>query len=161
MVAKSDLAHSFASTLRRAYGWMELGCANEALDELDELPDTLHCSREVLKLKCKILTSAKRWEELKTLAETAVKYFPQEPLFSEDWAWAEHKRGRTLEAYSILLEYSKNQNTTWRTAYFLACFSHSLRQTQEAAQWLGHAFLLHSSPALLKQQAQREEVFRS
>jgi hypothetical protein len=82
-------------------------------------------------------------------------------MFAEDWAWAEYKQGHALEAYSILLEYSKNVNTTWRSAYFLACFSHSLRQAQEAAQWLGHAFLLHSSPAQLKEQALREEQFRS
>jgi len=161
MLSVPDLAYTFSHTLRRAHGWLELGCPGEALNQLDELPDSLHASKEVLKLKCKILSSWNKWLELGGLSETAYRYFPSEPAFAEEWAWAEHKQGRTDDAYLILLEASKNTETTWRTAYFLACFAHSLKQTQDAAQWLGHAFLLHSSPAQLKEQALREEQFRS
>ena len=161
MLSAPDLAHSFAITLRRAYGWLELGCPNEAFEQLDELPDMLHGTTEVLKLKCKILLTSQNWLELSGLSEAASRYFPAEASFAEDWAWAEHKQGRTSEAYNILLQASKNYNQTWRTAYFLACFAHALKEPQDAAQWLGHAFLLHSSPTELKEQAQREEQFRS
>jgi hypothetical protein len=161
MLAVPDLVHTFAITLRRAHGWLELGCPREAFDQLDELPDSLHSAREVLKLKCKILSASRKWVELSGLSETAYRYYPSEPTFAEDWAWAEHKQGRTDEAYNILLQASRNYQTTWRTAYFLACFSHVLKQRDDAAQWLGHAFLLHSAPAQLKEQALREEQFRS
>jgi predicted Zn-dependent protease len=161
MLAAPELASSFAITIRRAHGWLELGCPNEAIEQLSELPDVLHCSKEVLRLKCKILSGAKKWAEVSEMSQSAARYYPSDPTFVEDWAWAEHKQGRTLEAYSILLEASKNLNPTWRTAYYLACFAHALKQVQEAAQWLGHAFLLHSSPADLKEQALQEEQFRS
>ena len=156
----SSLSSSVANTLRQTYGWLELGCPNEAAEELEHLPDTLHSTREVLKLKCTILSSASDWKELRVLGATSAMYFPQEPAFAEDWAWAEHKQGRTTEAYSILTHASEKYQKTWRTAYFMACFAYALKRVREATEWLGLALLLHSSPAQLKQRALREDDFR-
>ena len=152
---------SIASVLRRTYGWLELGCPNEASEELEQLPDTLHSTREVLKLKCSILSIARNWAELSMLSSTSSLYFPKEASFTEDWAWAEHKQGRTAEAYAILVEAGRKNQKTWRTAYFLACFAYALKRVREATEWLGLAFLLHSSPAQLKARALREDDFRS
>ena len=159
MVVAPDLTSSITHTLRRTYGWLELGCAKEALNELEELPDVLHSSRDVLKLKCKILATEGNWEQLRDLSSTSSKYYPAEPTFAEHWAWAEHKTGRSEQAYSLLLEASEKFERTWRTNYFLACFAHSIKRADEAAEWLGHAFLLHSAPAQLKELALEE--FRS
>jgi tetratricopeptide (TPR) repeat protein len=153
--------NSIANTLRRTYGWLELGCPAEAYEELEQLPDTLHSTREVLKLKCNILSTASNWNELRTLSATAVMYFPNESAFAEDWAWSEHKQGRTADAYSILKQATEKNQKTWRTAYFLACFAYALKRIREATEWLGLAFLLHNTPAQLKQRALREEDFRS
>lgn len=159
MVAAPDLTSSITHTLRRTYGWLELGCPKEALSELEELPDVLHASRDVLKLKCKILAVAGEWQKLRDVSSTSAKYFPNEAAFAENWAWAEHKTGRSQEAYGILLDASEKFERTWRTNYFLACFAHSMKRADEAAEWLGHAFLLHSAPAQLKELALEE--FRS
>ncbi len=161
MQLMSDLSSSIAMTLRRTHGWLELGCTNEAMQELDELPDVLHCAQEVLKLKCEVLSAAGRWMDLSDLSSTSAKYYPTEPAFAESWAWAEHKQGRTAAAYKQLLSASSRFEKTWRTNYFLACFAFTLQQAQEAAEWLGHAFLLHSAPSALKERALREEQFRS
>jgi hypothetical protein len=140
---------------------MELGCPGEAFDELDKLPDSLHSTREVLRLKCEILDSARDWDALHRLSATSAMYFPSEPVFAEGWAWAEHKQGRTADAYSILLQASEKYQKTWRTAYFLACFAYALKRAREATEWLSLAFLLHNAPAQLKSRALREEDFRS
>ncbi len=158
---ESGIQSSIASVLRRTYGWLELGCPNEASEELEQLPDTLHSTREVLKLKCNILASAHKWSDLRVLSSTSAMYFPQEAAFAEDWAWAEHKQGRTADAYSILVQAAEKYQKTWRTAYFLACFAYALKRVREATEWLGLAFLLHSSPAQLKARALREDDFRS
>ena len=158
---ESAIQTSIASVLRRTYGWLELGCPNEASEELEQLPDTLHSTREVLKLKCNILSHAKNWPELGILSSTSSLYFPQEPAFCEDWAWAEHKQGRTADAYSILVQASASYQKTWRTAYFLACFAYALKRVREATEWLGLAFLLHNAPVQLKNRALREDDFRS
>jgi hypothetical protein len=158
---ESAIQTSIASVLRRTYGWLELGCPNEASEELEQLPDTLHSTREVLKLKCNILSTARNWNELRVLSSTSAMYFPQEPAFVEDWAWSEHKQGRTSDAYSILALSAEKYQKTWRTAYFLACFAYALKRVREATEWLGLAFLLHNSPAQLKSRALREEDFRS
>jgi thioredoxin-like negative regulator of GroEL len=159
MLLMPNLATSIAVILRRTHGWLELGCPDEAAAELDGLPDILHCSREVLRLKCEILNAAAKWTELADLSSTAARYFPAEPAFAEQWAWAVHKQGRSSAAYALLVEASEKFEKTWRTNYFLACFAHALERMEEAAQWLGHAFLLHSAPSHLKEQA--EEQFRS
>src|SRR4051812_22191245 len=112
----SDLYSSIATVLRQTHGWLELGCPDEAFEELDGLPDTLHSTREVLKLKCNILSTAEKWTDLRLLSATSAMYFPLEPVFAENWAWAEHKEGRTLDAYSILLQAAERYQKTWRTA---------------------------------------------
>jgi hypothetical protein len=155
------LQSSIANTLRQTYGWLELGCPNEAFEELESLPDSLHSTREVLRLKCNILSSSSNWPELRVLSATSAMYFPCEPAFAEDWAWAEHKEGRTSDAYSILVNATEKFQKTWRTAYFLACFAYALKRVREATEWLGLAFLLHSVPAQLKQRAMLEEDFRN
>ena len=155
------LQSSIAKTLRQTYGWLELGCPAEAYEELEGLPDSLHSTREVLKLKCDILNAANQWSELRVLSATSALYFPLEPAFAENWAWSEHKQGRTADAYSILMEAAVKFQKTWRTAYFLACFAYALKKVREATEWLDLAFLLHSAPAQLRLRALREEDFRS
>ena len=157
----TTLRSSIAKTLHQTHGWLELGCPKEAFDELENLPDSLHTSREVLKLKCDILNTAQDWPELKVMSATSAMYFPQEPAFAEGWAWAEHKEGRTADAYSILVQASARYQKTWRTAYFLACFAYALNRVREATEWLSLAFLLHTTPSQLKTRALTEHDFRS
>jgi hypothetical protein len=157
----NTLQNSVAKVLRQTYGWLELGCPKEAYEELEGLPDSLHSTREVLKLKCSILATGQNWGELRVLSATSAMYFPLEPAFAEDWAWAEHKEGRTEDAYSILMDSAEKFQKTWRTAYFLACFAYAMKRVREATEWLGLAFVLHSAPSQLKLRALREDDFRS
>jgi hypothetical protein len=149
---------SISKTLRRVHGWLELGCPAEAFEELETLPDSLHSSREVLKLKCTILAAFEDWNDLRDLSSTCADYFPKEPSFGEDQAWAEHKLGRTAEAYSLLIQRSKGCPASWRTAYYLSCFAYQINRVREATEWLGLALLLHHAPAQLKTQTLREEA---
>jgi tetratricopeptide (TPR) repeat protein len=152
---------SIREILRRTDGWLELGCPKEALVQLDELPDSLHATREVLKLKCRAFHMAEDWTELKVLAATCVMNFQMEPAFKEEWAWAEHKLGNTREAYSILSQSFERFQWTWRTAYYLACFSYCLKRVGEATEWLGRALLIHPKPAELKRVAINELAFQA
>jgi hypothetical protein len=151
--------NSIATILRQTHGWLELGCPEEAFRELETLPDSLHTTREVLKLKCGILAASEKWDELATLSATCADYFPTEPAFGEEQAWAEHKLGRSDAAHGLLIMRSKGCQASWRTAYYLACFSYKTNRVREATEWLGLALLLHSAPAQLKTQALREEAF--
>ena len=152
---------SVREILRRTDGWLELGCPMEALEQLEELPDMLHATREVLKLKCRALHQAENWEELKVLAATCVMNFRAEPCFKEEWAWAEYKIGNAKEAYSILAQEFSRFQWTWRTAYYLACFSYSLRRVGEATEWLGRALMIHPKPSDQRQEAVNELAFQA
>jgi hypothetical protein len=152
-------ANSIAKILRQAHGWLELGCTEEALQELELLPDSLHATREVLKLKCSILSAGQQWELLRSLAATCADYFPAESAFGEDQAWAEHMLGRSADAYATLIKRSKGCQASWRTAYFLSCFCYKIDRVREATEWLGLALLLHRTPAHLKTRVLREEAF--
>jgi hypothetical protein len=151
---------SIAMIIRQTHGWLELGCPEDAARELENLPDTLHSTREVLKLKCTILAALRQWEELAALAATCADYFPTEPAFGEEQAWAEHQLGRSADAYHLLIKRSKGCQASWRTAYYLACFSYRTNRVREATEWLGLALLLHRAPAQLKTRALREEAFQ-
>ena len=151
---------SISTILRQTHGWLELGCPEEAARELESLPDGLHSTREVLKLKCAILAAQQQWSELAALSATCADYFPTEPAFGEDQAWAEHKLGRSGDAYGVLIQRSKGCQASWRTAYYLACFSYQTNRVREATEWLGLAFMLHRSPAQLKTRALREEALQ-
>lgn len=153
--------NSIAKVLRQTHGWLELGCPEEANRELDNLPDSLHSTREVLKLKGSILTALKDWHQLRDLSATCADYFPTEPAFGEDQAWAEYQLGRTESAYATLIQRSKGCPAVWRTAYYLACFSYQLNRVREATEWLGLALLLHHSPAHLRATALREEALQT
>ena len=152
--------NSIARVLRQTHGWLELGCPEEASRELEGLPDSLHSTREVLKLKCTILAASEQWEQLRELASTCAEYFPVEPAFGEEQAWAEHKLGRSADAYATLIQRSKGCPAVWRTAYYLACFSYQLNRVREATEWLGLALLLHHAPAQLKTTALRESALQ-
>jgi hypothetical protein len=147
--------------LRRTDGWLELGCHREALEQLEELPDAMHATREVLKLKCRALHLAAERTELKVLAATCVMHFGVEPAFKEEWAWAEYKLGNTRDAYSILSQEFSRFQWTWRTAYYLACFSYSLKRTGEATEWLGRALMIHPKPSELRREAVNELAFQA
>ena len=147
---------SIREVLRRTEGWLDLGCPNEACEELEFLPDGLHATREVLKLKCRAFHLAGNWSELGALSSTAARYFPKEAAFPEFWAWSEHKQGRTTNAYTILVELNPGFLQSWRSAYYLACFSYKLNRVQEATMWLGRALLCHPSPEQLQKQAAAE-----
>lgn len=152
--------NSITTILRQVHGWLELGCPEEAASELETLPDSLHSTREVLKLKCTIMAACGKWEELAALSATCADYFPTEAAFGEEQAWAEHKLGRSDDAYGVLIRRSKGCQASWRTAYYLACFSYKTNRVREATEWLGLALLLHRSPAQLKTQTLREESFQ-
>ena len=152
---------SIREILRRTEGWLELGCATEACDELEFLPDGLHATREVLKLKCRAYQLAGNWVELGGLASTAARYFPREASFPEFWAWSEHKLERTANAYTILVELNPAFLQSWRSAYYLACFSYKLNRVQEATTWLGRALLSHPAPEQLQRQAIEEISLQS
>jgi hypothetical protein len=160
MRSLTSSANSVATILRQTHGWLELGCPEEAGRELETLPDSLHSTREVLKLKCAILAAQQEWEHLAGLAATCADYFPTEPAFGEEQAWAEHQLGRSADAYHLLIKRSKGCQASWRTAYYLACFSYRTNRVREATEWLGLALLLHRAPAQLKTRALREEAFQ-
>lgn len=145
--------------LRRADGWLDLGCPEEALKELEALPDCLHATREVLKVKCRVLYVAENWGELLNLSAMCAQHFPQDACFHEDWAWAQHKLGNTEQAYQELSHRSAKFPETWRTAYYLACFAYLLKQVESATVWLARALFSHPRPSQLQSIIPLEPAF--
>ena len=142
--------------LRATEGWLELGCPHQADSELEQLPSALQSTREVLKLRCRIAIASQNWTEVILLAATYAIQFPKEPAFAEFWAWGEYKLGRVANAYSILTMASERFQRTWRTCYYLACFSYALKRSREATQWLTEAVKAHPNPLDLQCEIRRQ-----
>lgn len=142
--------------LRATEGWLELGCHRQADSELEQLPPALQSTREVLKLRCRIAAAAEQWNELVLLGASYAMQYPKEPAFAEFWAWGEYKMGKVANAYSILTMAAERFEKTWRTCYYLACFSYALKRTLEATQWLTRAVKAHPNPMDLHYEIRRQ-----
>lgn len=73
--------------LREAEGWLDLGGAAEALDELNQISSTGSSSIDVLRARYSALAATDQWNCALMVSEVAVTMFPAS---SETWLWRAH-----------------------------------------------------------------------
>ena len=72
-------------SLTRAEGYLELGLAQEAEEELENLDGESRISEDVWVLRCKIYQVTEQWDAMRDVAKHLVSLAPQEV---EYWLWA-------------------------------------------------------------------------
>ncbi|MDX1953672.1 MAG: tetratricopeptide repeat protein [Verrucomicrobiota bacterium] len=122
-----------------ASGWIELGCAEEAEEELKALSPELREHPDVLLLRWEISSFRKQWEvgvEIgKTLAQTS-------PERVEGWlkqAFALHELKRTQEAWDALYPVLEHFQEVPIVPYNLACYAAQLGDLESARRLLKRA----------------------
>jgi hypothetical protein len=108
---------------------------------------------DVLKLRCRILRSAKKWEDLELLACSSTQHWPNVLPFWMEWAWAQHSQGRTHEAVELLLTQTAKFPTSAALCYEIARFCCVLERIPEAEKWIQESFSLSSDPGKRKLKA--------
>lgn len=131
-----------AHHLQAAEGWLELGDAVSANEELEKITASLRSHPDVLAVRWQIYAHAKKGEACLEIAEAIVKVAPGQ---ADGWihrSYALHELGRTQEAFDNLLPAAEQFKMSWTIPYNLACYCAQLRRLDESQQWFKKAMAI-------------------
>lgn len=126
--------------LNAAEGWLGLGDAVSAHEELDNITPEMRAHPAVLLARCNIYHAAAKWESVVEVAGTLVQQFPE---MDQPWilrSFALHELKRTQEAHDLLRPVVEQFPKLWVVPYNLACYCAQLGDLKQAYQWLEMAF---------------------
>lgn len=122
--------------LTAAEGWLELGSPAGAHEEIALLEREHASLPEVREMRCRIFAVQKNWDAVLPWARALCD---EHPRYLAGWlhqARALHERGKTHEAYHLLVYcvclFPDNQTIR----YDIACYAAQRGLVSEAAQWL-------------------------
>ena len=125
--------------LNAAQGWLELGSAVEAVQELRHIATENARHPDVLELHWSIQANQKRWEEALVLARQIIAAAPERCSGWIDQSYALHELKRTAEAREQLLTVTDKFPGVAIIPYNLACYCCQLGDPPAARQWLEKA----------------------
>jgi hypothetical protein len=131
--------------LEAATGWMELGLADEALIELESLPQEARNQRPALELKLAAQMVSQSWNSAADTARLLCLKASHEPLYFLRAAFCLHETGDTLAACNWLLRGPKTLFEMPISHYNLACYLWTLGDAGRARQHLRHAITMDES----------------
>jgi predicted Zn-dependent protease len=144
-ISRMTLDSADAHCLQAAIGFWELGLADDALRELEEIPLTAHQHPEILQLRQAILMEREQWNEALAMAEALCQLLPEE---ADHWikiGFCLHELKRTSEAKERLLAGPPALRECAIFYYNLACYECQLGQIQAAWLLLERAVQLDAS----------------
>lgn len=134
--------------LHAAEGWLELGNANEANEELDRIAPRLRDHPAVLDLRWQIYAQADKWAACLDIAAAIIKLAPNSP---DGWIrlpYTLHVLGHTQGAWDILNAVAARFPDNPTIAYNLACYACQLGNIARARELLDAALTLDNSPSM-------------
>jgi len=148
--------------LRAATGWLELGCPEEALAELDGIESANQHHPDVLELRWELLADEHEWDEAANAARTLMERAPER---AKGWLYHAYAVRRSVGgsvalALEALLPAVDRFPAESHIPYNLACYACQLGRAQEALAWLDRAFKV-GNKSELKSEALEDEDLRS
>ena len=129
-------------TLLAAQGYCELGMYDDALVELDSLPEELTQHMAVMELRAVTLMQAKRWKQALAASRSLCRVAPDKTTGFIHAAFCLHELGRTDEARDILLSGPNLLHAEPTFHYNLACYECALGNLDLARMHLEKSFEL-------------------
>jgi tetratricopeptide (TPR) repeat protein len=126
--------------INAAQGYLELGMADEALAELERVPEEDRTHEDVAQLRVYILMRARRWDEALAACEALRTGRPELPLGYIHGAFCLHELGRTAEAMALLQEGPASLLREPVYFYNLGCYHAVLGNPEEAQNYLQMSF---------------------
>jgi tetratricopeptide (TPR) repeat protein len=128
--------------LNAAEGWIMLGDAASAADELEKISTPLRSHPDVLRIEWLVHAHVKNWQ---ACIQVAQKMTRRDPEVAD--GWINYANGlffmkRTLEALQMLISVREKFKDDFRFPYNLACYSCQLSKFPESEKWLNMAFTL-------------------
>src|SRR3954471_23557178 len=136
---KSELPRRDRFHLEASEGWLGLADCASADAELDEITVQLRDHPDVLLMRHKIFSQAKRWEPAAEVAQALCRMAPDEPYGWFHLAYALHELKRTEEALNVLLPIAGKFPDYYLISYNLACYACQLGDLKSAKQWIAKA----------------------
>lgn len=122
--------------LKAAVGYLDLGMAQEAWDELDQLPILFRDRDAVLDLKIEIFQRLGNWGSARELAESLAKRSPENLSWWIHWAYSLRRETSVEAARDVLLEAAAIHPDAFLIQYNLACYSCVLGELESARKLL-------------------------
>ncbi len=129
-------------TLLAAQGYFELGMLEDAMTELESLPEPMRGKLEVLQMRLFIHMRAKRWEQALEISRGLCRVGPEDTLGFIHAAFCLHELGRTLEAKTLLLGGPSALLDEATYHYNLGCYDAALGNIEDAQAHLRASFRL-------------------
>ncbi len=147
--------------IRAAVGWLELGCPNDALQELGELSESNRDHPDVLELRWQIHAAAKDWSAALDDATLLVDKAPDRASgwLHRAYALRRASDGGLERARDALRPAFEKFPKEPLIAYNLACYACQLRQMDEARHWL-HSAIKAGRKATVTRLALKDEDLR-
>src|SRR5438045_1289797 len=124
----------YQRTLEAAQGYCELGMSDDALAELESIPEELHAHATVVELRLIILMQARRWKAALSVGRELTKIAPQKNIGYIHSAFCLHELGQTEAARKLLLEGPQTLQAEPVFHYNLACYECMLGRLDTARQ---------------------------
>jgi predicted Zn-dependent protease len=139
------MAMGVTKTLQAATGWIELGIADEALQELEMLPMDVRTQRAALELKLAAQMVNQSWNSASDTARLLCLKALDEPVFFLKAAFCLHETGDSLAACNWLLRGPKTLFEMAIFHYNLACYLWTLGEAKRARSHLKQAITMDES----------------
>ena len=129
--------------LKAAIGFLDLGMAQDAWDELEKLPEFLRDRDAVLDLRIEIFQKLDKWESARVLAESLAKRSPENLNWWVHWAYSLRREKSVEAARAVLLKAAAIHPNEALIPYNLACYACVMGQTESAKKLLKTALEMY------------------
>ena len=140
-----DEQRDLSKRLNAAIGYLSLGMAGEAWDELESIDARHRGMLEVLKVRLEVCRALSSWELMAEIANHLHKTEPDDPGHPIDLAFAIRRAHGEDEAAAVLEQARLSFPKEAILPYNLACYRAVRGRVAEAKQLLAEAFTLDSS----------------
>jgi uncharacterized protein HemY len=150
-----------AHRLMAASGWLDLGCPDEALAELDGLSAENRRHPDALELRWMVLVQRGDWPSAFLAASKLVEVAPERPSGWLHRAYAIRRlpEGGLEKAWNLLLPCAEKFPTDSVIPYNLACYACQMGWMDESRRWLQRA-LESGTKETIKGMALQDEDLR-
>jgi tetratricopeptide (TPR) repeat protein len=138
----SDVDFDFIRRVRAAQGYVELGMAREALEELGGLSEGSQNRIEAVLMRMEILRFLEQWEECATMGQVALEHYGQRGELYLITAYAVRRSQGLERARELLLSGEPVLANEAMFHFNIACYECQLGNLNGAKQRLQRAFAL-------------------
>jgi len=146
--------------LDAAVGWLGLGCAGDAREELAKIAPENQQHPDVLEARWTICAHEQQWRDALEVARAELLAAPEEPAgwLHRAYALRRVSEGGLTQAWEALLPAAKKFPAEPVIAFNLSCYACQMRQLEIARHWLRSAMAAGQKETIKKMALADEDL---